>query len=147
LSAGGFFPSGFWGRLANMNPTMAALLADALLALHVGIVVFVVVLLPLVLTGGVRGWRWVRHRGLRLAHLGLMLFIAAQAWLGRLCPLTVWEQDLREIAGRGAYRESFVEHWLSRLLYWDLPWWTFVAAYTGFAGLVAGAWWWVRTEK
>jgi Protein of Unknown function (DUF2784) len=127
-----------------MNPTTAALLADALLALHTGIVLFVVGLLPLVLLGGARGWRWVRHRGLRLAHLGLMLFIAAQTWIGQLCPLTVWEQDLRRLAGQSAYGESFIEHWLSRLLYWEAPWWVFVAAYTAFAVLVAGAWWWVR---
>ena len=130
-----------------MNPATAAQLADALLALHVGVVLFVVGLLPLVLVGGVRGWRWVRHRGLRLTHLGLMLFITAQTWLGQLCPLTVWEQDLRRAAGQAAYGESFIEHWLARLLYWDLPWWMFLVTYTGFAGLVAGAWWWVRTEK
>ncbi len=118
------------------SPTTAALLADALLALHAGVVVFVVGLLPLVLVGRARGWRWVRHRGLRLAHLGLMGFIAAQTWLGQLCPLTVWEQDLRRLACQSAYGESFIEHWLSRLLYWDLPWWVFVAAYTGFAWLV-----------
>ena len=130
-----------------MNPATATLLADALLALHMGIVLFVVGLLPLVLLGGVRVWRWVRRRSLRLAHLGLMLFIAAQAWLGRLCPLTVWEQDLRRHAGQSGYTESFIEHWLSQLLYWDLPWWVFVTAYTAFAGLVAGAWWWVRPTK
>lgn len=130
-----------------MNPATAILLADALLALHMGIVVFVVGLLPLVLLGGARGWRWVRRRSLRLAHLGLMLFIAVQAWLGRLCPLTVWEQDLRRHAGQSGYTESFIEHWLSRLLYWDLPWWVFVVAYTAFAGLVAGAWWSVRPAK
>lgn len=127
-----------------MNATAATLLADALLALHVGVVLFVVGLLPLVIVGGLRGWPWVRHRGLRLTHLGLMLFIAAQSWLGQLCPLTVWEQGLRRVAGQAAYRESFIEHWLSRLLYWDLPWWVFVAAYTVFAALVAGAWWGVR---
>jgi hypothetical protein len=76
-----------------------------------------------------------------------MGFIAAQAWLGRLCPLTVWEQDLRRLAGQDAYGESFIEHWLSRLLYWDLPWWVFVAAYTGFAGLVVRAWWRVRSRS
>lgn len=127
-----------------MNPATAALLADAILALHLGVVVFVVGLLPLVLAGGAIGWRWVRHRRLRITHLGLMLFIAAQAWFGRLCPLTIWEQDLRRMAGQSAYGESFIQHWLSRLLYWDLPWWVFVAAYTAFAGLVALAWWWVR---
>jgi Protein of Unknown function (DUF2784) len=127
----------------NINPTTAKLLADALLALHLSVVLFVVGLLPLVLMGGARGWRWVRRRGLRLTHLGLMAFITAQTWLGQLCPLTVWEQDLRRLDGQGSYTQSFIEHWLSRLLYWTAPWWAFVAAYTGFAVLVAVAWWWV----
>lgn len=131
----------------NLSPTTATLLADAILALHMGIVVFVVGLLPLILIGGARGWRWVRHFGLRLTHLALMAFIAAQAWLGQLCPLTVWEQDLRRIAGQGSYRESFIEHWLSRLLYWEAPWWVFVAAYSAFALLVGVAWWGVRPHK
>jgi hypothetical protein len=62
----------------NINPTWAALLADALLVLHMGLVAFVVGLLPLVLLGGALGWRWVRWRSLRLTHLGLMVFITAQ---------------------------------------------------------------------
>jgi len=132
------------GHTSHMNPTAAALLADALLALHVGVVLFVVGLLPLVLIGGALGWRWVHHRGLRFTHLGLIVYIAAQTWLGQLCPLTVWEQDLRSLAGQSGYREGFLEHWFSRLLYWDLPWWVFEAAYTSFAVLVAMAWWWVR---
>lgn len=127
-----------------MTPDTARWLADALLVLHVAVVIFVVGLLPLVLVGGVRGWRWVRHRGLRLTHLGLMLFITAQTWLGQLCPLTVWEQALRRTAGQTGYTAGFIEHGLSQLLYWDLPWWVFVAAYTGFAALVAGTWVWVR---
>lgn len=130
-----------------MNAATAALLADALLTLHVGVVLFVVGLLPLILIGGVLGWRWVRNVSLRLTHLALMVFIAAQAWLGQLCPLTVWEQDLRRLAGQRGYRESFIEHWLSRLLYWEAPWWVFVAAYTGFALLVGAAWWWVRPRR
>ena len=127
-----------------MSPTTAALLADALLVLHAGVVLFVVGLLPLVLLGGWQGWHWVRHRGLRLLHLGVMVFVAAQAWLGQLCPLTVWEQDLRRLAGQASHTESFMAHWLERLLYWDLPWWVFVTAYTAFALLVALAWWLVR---
>jgi hypothetical protein len=128
----------------NLSPAFAALLADALLSLHMLVVLLVVGLLPLVLVGRGLGWRWVRHRGLRLTHLGLMAFITVQAWLGQLCPLTVWEQELRRLAGHSSYSESFIEHWLSRLLYWDAPWWVFVAAYTVFALIVASAWWWVR---
>lgn len=125
----------------------AAWLADTLLALHVGVVVFVVLGELLFLVGGWRGWGWVRHFGLRVTHLVLMVFIALQAWLGALCPLTVWEQALRRRAGEAAYEESFIEHWLSRLLYYDLPWWTFVAAYTAFALLVALTWRWVPPRR
>ncbi len=134
--------------MTPLSPASAALLADALLALHAGIVLFVVGLLPLVLVGGALGWRWVRRFWLRAAHLGLMVFIAAQAWLGQLCPLTTWEQHLRRAAGQvqRAYSESFIEHWLSRLLYWEAPWWVFVAGYTAFAALVGWAWWRVRPD-
>lgn len=131
----------------NPGPTAVALLADVLLLLHMGIVAFVVGLLPLVIAGGILDWRWVRHRGLRLSHLGLIVFIAVQAWLGRLCPLTVWEQALRRTAGQHSYRESFVEHWFSRLLYWDVPWWVFLTAYTAFACVVTLVWWWVRPTQ
>jgi hypothetical protein len=119
---------------------MAGLLADAILLLHVAVVLFVVGGLALFLLGGARGWGWVRHRGLRLAHLALTAFIALQAWLGRLCPLTVWEQALRREAGQRGYAEGFIEHWLGRLLYVQAPWWAFVAGYTAFALAVLLAW-------
>lgn len=125
----------------------AAFLADAILALHAAIVGFVVVGEALFMLGGVRAWRWVRRFGLRVGHAVLMLFIALQAWLGQLCPLTVWEQALRRRAGQAAYTESFIEHWLSRLIFFDAPWWVFVAGYTGFAALVLLTWWWVPPER
>ena len=80
-----------------MNPW--ALAADALLALHAGIVLFVVGGLLYVWAGHGRGWRGARSWGLRLAHLAAIGIVAAQAWLGRLCPLTIWEMALRQRAG------------------------------------------------
>lgn len=133
--------------MTALSPAAAALLADALLALHVAVVAFVVLGEILFLLGGWRGWGWVRNFPLRLAHLGLMVFVALQAWLGALCPLTVWELRLRAIAGQAQYRESFVEHWLSRLVFFDAPWWLFVAAYSAFAALVLATWWWVRPQR
>jgi len=130
-----------------MSPATAALLADAILLLHVGVVVFVVGLLPLVLVGGWRGWGWVRNRWLRATHLGLMVLIALQAWLGRLCPLTLWEQALRRMAGQATYSESFITYWLGRLLYVDAPLWLLAWVHSGFALVVVGAWWWVRPAR
>jgi len=129
------------------SPAAAAWLADALLALHVAVVAFVVLGECAVLLGARLGWRWVRWRRLRLIHLGLMLSIAVQAALGRLCPLTIWEQDLRRLAGQASYGESFIAHWLGRLLYWDLPWWVFVTAYAAFALLVSLTWRWVPPAR
>jgi polyferredoxin len=133
--------------MQTLSPNSAALLADAILVLHVGIVAFVVLGALAVLVGGLRGWRWVRGYRWRLVHALLMVFIAAQAWLGALCPLTIWEQALREHAGQAAYRESFIAHWLSRLIFFEAPWWAFVAAYSAFAALVVVEWVVVRPRR
>lgn len=130
-----------------MDPAAARLLADAILLLHVLVVAFVVGGELLFLLGGARGWAWIRHRGLRLAHVVLMVFIALQAWLGQVCPLTAWEQALRRHAGDSGYAGSFIEHWLARLLYIEAPWWAFVLAYTAFAALVLATWRWVPPRR
>ncbi|GAA5082827.1 DUF2784 domain-containing protein [Lysobacter panacisoli] len=123
-----------------MTPALAALLADAILVLHVGIVAFVILGALAIALGGALRWAWVHGFRWRLAHVLLMVFIALQAWLGALCPLTVWEQALRRRAGESVYAESFIEHWLSRLIFFDAPWWAFVAAYTAFAAFVLVLW-------
>lgn len=133
--------------LARLPPGIAGALADLVLVVHVGIVAFVVFGLLAVWLGRWRGWAWVHGLRWRLLHVLLMLFIALQAWLGALCPLTIWEQALRRHAGEAAYDESFIEHWLSRLIFFDLPPWAFVAAYTAFAGLVVLAWWRVPPHR
>ena len=124
----------------GLSPAMAGLLADAILTVHVGIVLFVIVGALTIPLGAWRGWRWVRGFRWRLIHVLLMVFIALQAWLGALCPLTVWEQALRRRAGEAAYAESFIEHWLSRLIFFEAPWWVFVAAYSVFALFVIALW-------
>lgn len=116
------------------------LLADAVLVLHLGVVVFIVAGLVLVVVGNLRGWQWVNRRWFRLAHLGAIVYVVAQAWLGRLCPLTTLEQWLRQQAGSAAYEGSFVEHWVQRVLYHDAPPWVFTLAYTAFGLLVLAAW-------
>jgi hypothetical protein len=132
----------------RLPPTIAGWFANAILALHVGIVLFVVLGLVAILLGG-RGdrWPWTRNFVFRTAHLLLMVVIAVQAWLGRLCPLTIWEQGLRRRAGQDVYTESFVAHWLSRLIFFEAPWWAFVAAYSVCAALVVGCWFWFPPRR
>jgi len=116
-------------------------LADIVLLLHFGIVIFVVLGLPIILIGNRVGWRWVNNLWWRLAHLATIGVVVLQAWLGRYCSLTKLESSLREQAGQVGYEQSFIEHWVQRLLYFEAPMWGFAVVYTGFALLVAWAWW------
>lgn len=117
------------------------LLADAVLLLHFGVVVFVVAGLAAIVVGNLRGWSWVNGLWFRLAHLGAIGVVIVQSWLGRLCPLTVLESWLREQAGGAAYDRSFVEHWVQRVLFHEAPFWVFTVAYSAFGLLVLAAWW------
>ena len=126
-----------------MTPFVAGLLADLILLLHVAIVAFAVLGQLLFVAGGLRGWAWGRMLWVRLTHLGLIAFVVLQSWLGQTCPLTLWEQSLRLQAGQTAYAESFIEHWLSRLIFFNAPSWVFATVYTGFGALVLLSWcWW-----
>ena len=117
------------------------LLADAVLVVHFGVVLFVVGGLVVVLVGNWLRWGWVNQLWFRLAHLAAIAVVVLQAWLGQYCPLTTLESWLRVQAGSGAYETSFIEHWLQRLIYFQAPFWVFTAAYTAFAVLVLLAWW------
>lgn len=117
------------------------LLADAVLALHFAIVVFVVGGQVFIIAGALRGWRVARSLGFRLVHLAAIAVVVAQAWLGQVCPLTTLEMWLRARARATTYPGSFIEHWIGRLLYWDAPGWAFTLAYSVFGLMVLAAWW------
>ena len=109
---------------------MQPLAADALLVFHFAIAAFIVGGLILVWIGAAAGWIWVRNPWFRYAHLGAIVFVAAEALLGYACPLTVWEDMLRG----GVRPESFVGRWVYRLLYYNAPEWLFTTLYAAWAG-------------
>lgn len=122
-------------------------LADAVLVLHAGVVAFTLGGLILILLGGARHWNWVRNARFRVLHLATVGYVALQAWLGLACPLTTLEQLLRVRAGQLAADADFIAYWLGRLLFFEAPPWAFIAAYTGFALLVALSWLLVRPAR
>ena len=86
---------------------ISRLLADAVLVLHLGFILFVVL-------GG-----FLVLRRLRLAwlHVPVVLWGAAIEFGGWICPLTPLEQWLREQGGEAAYTGGFIEHYLTSLIY------------------------------
>jgi hypothetical protein len=59
--------------------------------------------------------------------------VVVESWLGIPCPLTVWEQDLRRLAGQASYHGAFLANWLHDVLFVDLPPAAFTLLYTAFA--------------
>ena len=115
-------------------------LADAILVTHFAFVVFVVVGFVLILAGLLARWSWIHNRLFRIAHLAAIGIVVLQAWFGQLCPLTIWENALRRRAGQSEYDETFVEHWLHEILFYQAEPWIFTAIYTAFGALVVLVW-------
>ena len=127
-------PATPWQRVHCVN----TLLADSILVVHFAFVLFVVGGFALIVAGAALGWRWIRNRAFRYAHLAAITFVAAEAIAGVTCPLTVWEDLLRRARPDSP---SFVARWVSRLLYYDLPEWVFTTSYVVFAIAVAVTLW------
>jgi hypothetical protein len=85
----------------------ARLLADALVVVHLGFIVFVVV-------GGLAVLRWPRLAWLHLPAVAWAIVVEATA---SICPLTPLENHWRRQAGEAGYAGGFVEHYLVPIVY------------------------------
>lgn len=119
---------------------MFLFLADLVLVTHALFVAFVVLGLVLIPPGTHWHWNWIRNRRFRTIHAAAIGFVVAEAWLGWVCPLTEWENRLREAGGGAPYDRAFIQHWVQELLFYDFAPWIFAAAYTAFGVLVLVAW-------
>jgi hypothetical protein len=85
----------------------ARLLADALVAVHLAFIGFVV-------AGGLLV---LRHRGWAVLHLPAVAWGAFTEFTGTVCPLTPLENSLRRGAGDAGYAGGFMEHYVIPLIY------------------------------
>jgi hypothetical protein len=126
---------------------MHSLLADTILIIHFAFVVFVVFGLVLIMIGLLARWSWIHNRYFRITHLAAIGIVVLQAWFGQLCPLTIWENELRRRAGQPDYAETFIQHWLHEVLYYQAEPWVFTATYTCFGALVVLVWFLGRRNR
>lgn len=111
-------------------------LADGVVAIHVTYVSFVLFGQAAIVLGALLGWQWIRNLWFRLTHFAAIAYVAWEALWGIACPLTVWEYDLRRLAGQEAGEGTFIGRWLHEILFYDLEPWVFTCAYVAFALLV-----------
>src|SRR4051794_4279263 len=122
-------------------------MANAVLLIHAGFVLFVVLGLVLIVLGGACRWPWVRNPWFRVTHVAAIGIVVAESWLGIACPLTTMEMTLRAQSGGPVYDESFITHWVRTLLFYEAPPWVFTVAYTAFAACVIASWIAVRPQR
>ena len=85
------------------------LLADLVVVLHCGFVLFVVL-------GGLLALRWPRAAWF---HVPAALWGAGIEFAAGICPLTPLENHLRRLGGEAGYSGGFVEHYVLPVLYPD----------------------------
>jgi hypothetical protein len=83
------------------------LLADSVLVLHLGFILFAV------LGGALALWR----RRVAWLHLPAAAWAALVTLFGWTCPLTPLEVRLRLLGGQAGYDGGFIEHYLTSLIY------------------------------
>ena len=119
-----------------------AFLADLIAAIHFCYVSFVVFGLLVILLGGALRCRFVRNFWFRVVHLTMILIVVVEALLGMMCPLTVWEYQLRVAAGQEyATDVSFVARMIHQLMFFDFPPFVFLIGYCLFGLAVLVSWW------
>jgi hypothetical protein len=118
------------------------LCADILLLFHFAYVLFVVLGLAVIWLGFFLGWSFVRNFWFRLAHVLAMGYVVAESLMGVVCPLTLWENELRLRSGsQSVYQNSFVQYWIHRVMFYDASELTFTIIYVLFFSLVLLSFW------
>jgi len=96
------------------------ILADVVVAIHLALVVFIVIGMAAILLGIALKWRWVRNFWFRIVHLAMIATVVEKTILGVKCPLTVWEDQLRERAGETVEEGTFIGRMLHEILFWQV---------------------------
>ena len=95
-------------------------LADLVVFVHVLYVAYVVLGLAAILVAGTFRRQWGRNPWFRFTHLTAILIVVGEEIAGVRCPLTVWEERLREMGGQVVTAgQTFVGRLMHDLLFLD----------------------------
>jgi hypothetical protein len=116
-------------------------MADLIVTVHFGYVIFVVGGLFIIAIGGALRWHFTRNFWFRAIHLAMILIVVFEAVFGISCPLTNWEYDLRVTTGKkNTDSESFVARLIQQLIFYDFPPIVFTISYCLFGTAVLMSW-------
>jgi hypothetical protein len=108
------------------------ILADLVVILHLAFAGFVVLGMAAIMLGIVLKWQWVRNFWFRLIHLLAIAVVVEEELLGVICPLTDWEDNLRQLAGETVQKGTFIGRMVHDFLFWEASPKTFMIIYCLF---------------
>jgi hypothetical protein len=111
-------------------------LADLTVVIHLAYASFIVLGLVAIAIGRLRRWSWISNFWFRVIHLLMMGTVAAETCGAMPCPLTVWENRLRLLAGEATYPGSFIGTLTDELLFVEMPEWVLSCVYLLVFGLI-----------
>jgi hypothetical protein len=98
------------------------ILADAMVCFHVLYCGYVVIGQLLIVVAAPFRWQWARNPWFRYSHLLAIGYVVLEEVMGWRCPLTVWEEQLRELAGQEVHQaESFIGRIAHNTLFFAQP--------------------------
>ena len=112
-----------------MSSGTALHLAQAVLALHMLIALFVIFGMLAIPLGMLRHWAFIYNFGWRIAHISVAAVIALQKLIGQTCFLSVWEFNLLDRAAQGHQQLPLIHTWAIDVMHWNLPLWFFTGLY------------------
>lgn len=121
------------------GPTALHFAALAVLYFHFAVVLFNVFWLIAVPLGAWLSRSFVRSYSWRMVHLAALVIVAVQAAAGRLCFLTVLQNNLQAASG-GATPPSLLTRIVMVAIYWPLPDWVFAPLYILALAFAAFLW-------
>jgi hypothetical protein len=89
-----------------LHQRLILIIADLLVIVHFGFILFVIF----------GGLLVLKYRKLIWLHLPALIWGVLIEFAGWLCPLTVYENELRSAKG-GTYANSFIEHYIIPIIY------------------------------
>jgi hypothetical protein len=101
---------------------MYGYLADALVFVHLLYCGYVVLGQVAIVIAAPFKWEWARNPWFRYSHLLAIAVVVLEVGMNWRCPLTVWEEQLRVLAGQDVNEcHSFIGRIAHNTLFFDAP--------------------------
>ncbi len=111
--------------------------ADTVLILHLFYVFFAIGGELSILIGAIFRWNFIYILSFRIIHLISVIFVAVEATLGVICPLTSIEYNFRVLAGQNTNSDlTFIGRLVQKIIFYDFPSWVFTFSYILFGLIV-----------